>query len=124
MIIQAGQPTPRPQGCTERDHWGTGFTAYTYVRGDCYAPPAQPCSHGGKWYWTAKSLGTAKSSSASNCHKAGGKDLCFTMLTHYGMTDGKGAQDQRQKQTQHKVQQDLIKLATEASDPHHEPNNS
>ena len=44
------------------------------------------------------------------------------MLTHYGMTDGKGAQDQRQKQTQHKVQQDLIKLATEASDPHHEPN--
>ena len=38
------------------------------------------------------------------------------------MTDGKGAQDQRQKQTQHKVQQDLIKLATEASDPHHKRN--
>ena len=38
------------------------------------------------------------------------------------MTDGKGAQDQRQKQIQHKVQQDLIKLATEASNPHHEPN--
>ena len=38
------------------------------------------------------------------------------------MTDGKGAQDQRQKQIQHKVQQDLIKLATEASDPQHEPN--
>ena len=60
--------------------------------------------------------------SASNCHKAGGKDLCFTMLTHYGMTDGKGAQVQRRKQTQHKVQQDLIKLATEASGPHHKPN--
>ena len=44
------------------------------------------------------------------------------MQTHYGMTDGKGAQDQRQKQIQHKVQQDLIKLATEASNPHHEPN--
>ena len=38
------------------------------------------------------------------------------------MTDGKGAQDQRQEQIQHKVQQDLIKPATEASDPHHEPN--
>ena len=35
---------------------------------------------------------------------------------------GRGAQDQRQEQIQHKVQQDLIKLATEASDPHHEPN--
>ena len=39
-----------------------------------------------------------------------------------GMTDGKGAQDRRREQIQHGVQQDLIKLATEASDPHHEPN--
>ena len=39
-----------------------------------------------------------------------------------GMTDGKGAQDRRREQIQHEVQQDLIKLATEASGPHHEPN--
>ena len=38
------------------------------------------------------------------------------------MTDGKGAQDRRREQIQHGVQQDLIKLATEASYPHHEPN--
>lgn len=44
------------------------------------------------------------------------------MQTYYGMTDRKGAQDRRQEQIQHEVQQDLIKLATEASGPHHEPN--
>ena len=37
------------------------------------------------------------------------------------MTDRKGAQDQRREQIHHKVQHDLIKLTTEASDPHHEP---
>ena len=126
-ITRVGQPTPCPQGCTKRDHKEkkkkkTGFTAYTYVHRDCYVSPAQPCSHGGKWYWTSKSLGTAKSNSASNRYKARDKDLCFTIQTHYKMTDRKGAQDQRQKQIQHKLQQDLIKLTTKASNPHHEPN--
>lgn len=121
-ITWARQPTPCPRGCTERDRWGTGFTTYTYVHRACYVSPAQLCSLGGKWYWMAKSLGTAKSSSVSNCYKARGKDLCFTMQTYYGMTDRKGAQDRRQEQIQHEVQQDLIKLATEASGPHHEPN--
>ena len=121
-MIWAGQPTPCPRGCTKRDPWGTGFTAYTYVHWDCYVSPAQPCSHGGKWYWTSKSLGTAKSNSASNRYKARDKDLCFTIQTHYKVTDRKGAQDQRQKQIQHKLQQDLIKLTTKASNPHHEPN--
>ena len=95
VITRVGQPTPCPRGCTEGDRWGTGFTTYTYVHRDCYASPTQPCSHGDKWFSMARSLGTAKSSSVSNCYKPRGKDLCFTMQTHYGVTDRKGTQDQR-----------------------------
>ena len=70
----------------------------------------------------AKSLGTAKSNSTSNCYKARDKDRCFTIQSHYEMTGGRGAPEQRQKQIQHKLQQDLITLTTKASNPHHEPN--
>ena len=123
IITWVGQLTPCPRGYTKRDNKKkTGFTAFTNVHQDCYVSLAQPCSHGGKWYWTVKSLGTVNTNSASNCYKARDKDLCFTIQTHYKMTDRKGAQDQRQKQIQHTLQQDLIKLTTKASNPHHELN--
>ncbi|XP_032327143.1 syncytin-1 [Camelus ferus] len=71
------------------------FTAYTYQPSRCY-DSASECTYRGRSYWT----GTVKASSVSGikCYGAPGKPVCWTKHTHYGMSDGGGAQDQARRQ--------------------------
>lgn len=71
------------------------FTAYTYQPSRCY-DSASECTYRGRSYWT----GTVKASSISGikCYGAPGKPVCWTKHTHYGMSDGGGAQDQARRQ--------------------------
>jgi hypothetical protein len=67
--------------------------SYSYQHSACY-DKATPCTMWGKLHWTARSKG---SNVGYTCFGNRGQPVCWTELTHYGMSDGGGAQDQAYK---------------------------
>jgi hypothetical protein len=68
-------------------------SSYSYQHSACY-DAATPCTMWGKPHWTARSKG---SNMGDTCFGNHGQQVCWTELTHYGMSDGGGAQDQAYK---------------------------
>lgn len=76
------------------------------------------CEQASVKYWVA--AGQQGDSRASSCPPAG-KQFCFSLQTHYGMSDG-GGQD-KVRQVQEQVRKNLIKIGEALMNPPaYEPN--
>lgn len=109
-LVCSEAPTMPQCNCKERvrGNWAE-HTAYTYMPAACYQiSQATLCTYHSKKYWTGQI-----STHSNNCGKYGhkGKRVCWTYLTHWGMSDGGGVQDQAlEAQIQKTVQKTIDTL--------------
>lgn len=121
---------PCPAGCYQRSQSTldrirgrpgvSAFTWNTYVHSSCYTN-AKMCSHGGRLYWTATAqLGDSRT---SRCPGTPGKDICFSLQTHYGLSDGGGMQDEVRQAVLTQVKDNWVQMGKVLqADPTYAPN--
>lgn len=110
MITPDGQPTPLPEHQTTTK---TGFTAaYTYVHETVILHlPSHLLSYRGKWYWMAKSPGTAKSIQPLTAIKLEAKISVYHANSLWNDRREGGPSSGVENKPNMRFQQDLLKVS-------------
>ncbi|XP_037382523.1 syncytin-1-like [Talpa occidentalis] len=109
---------PKNESCNHCKEGGS-FSAYTFVHSQCYErSTVYQCTESNQTFWTGISLGN---NAGYVCPVKAGKPFCWTLQTHWGMTDGGGVQDHARKQEVQRVFEQVAQTQDRWFKPIHIP---